>query len=460
MYYTVAFDVLGHGVAPDTQYIEVLTPSESLYPSETLYPMMNMLATEPDPPEDPDYRFLGWYNDSLMTRRWDFENDPVLHSMTLYAGWERVKAQWTGNRSKEQYTFVKVDWETWQEHETYDYITKGSIEQAADTETKVTASFEFEGYEIPDTKDLIRVYYSFEDDDGLVASEPIATLFVSYANLKYKDTLKGIKASGTLEGSSVLQALDDPKIGMPMTIQKNANAVYEAEQLILDCGLRTELEPSSHNLSADHTFDAGTSYLEMVNWLLETAGYTKAYPDANGIVQLKSYAASQQRKDYTVFANNDQSIMYPEIEASNDWQTSPNVVRLVYNTDEACIAAFAKNVAGSRVSLEARKGREITYFEEVSDIAGVSKANTLKETAEQKLLELSSDVEYVKFEHAYVPIMIYDPVRILYSDMEWAGNADNIVIELAPSTKTLTKVKRILTEDIEINSGAEVYRGE
>lgn len=460
MYYTVRFDVQGHGEAPQVQYIEVLTPSDSLYPGNSLYPMLNMLATKPADPEAQGFRFLGWYTDSLMAREWDFSTDLVTRSITLYAGWERTVADWHGNRSKERYEYVRVAWDTWQEHETYDFITKGSTEQAADTEKKAVGSFDFEGYEAPNERDLIRIYYSFEDDAGLVAREPVATLFVNYDGLRYMDTLKGIKASGTLEGSSVLKTLIDKKIGSPMTIQKNANAVYEAERLILECGLLTDTEPSSHNLSAYHTFDAGTDYLEMVNWLLDTAGYTEAYPDANGVVQLKSHATSQERKDYIVFANDDNSIMYPQIEEENGYQTAPNVVRLIYNTDEACICAYAKNVTGSRASLDARGGREITYFEEVSDVSGTSKANTLKEMAEQKLLDLSSDSEYVKFEHAYVPVMIYDPVKIMYSDMEWTGNADNIVIELSPSTKTMTKVKRVLRDNIVVESGAEVYRGE
>ena len=69
--------------------------------------------------------------------------------------------------------------------------------------------------------------------------------------------------------------------------------MYEAEQLVRECGLLTDATPSSYNMSEDHTFDSGTTYLEMVNWILETAGYTNAYPDANGIIQMRPYAEAQ-----------------------------------------------------------------------------------------------------------------------------------------------------------------------
>ena len=368
-------------------------------------------------------------------------------------------ANWHGNRHSERYIYRRVAWRTWQEHESYDYITSGSIEQSAGSELKVTGAFDFEGYELPNENDLIRIYYQFRDDDNVLASTPVATLFVSYADLDYVDTVKGVKASGSLDGASVLSVLDEKTIGMPVTVQANANAVYEAEQLIIECGLLTNTEPSSYSLSADHTFDAGTSYLEMVNWLLEAAGYTEAFPDANGVVQLLSYASAQQRKDYIVFANDENSIMYPKLQEANDWQQTPNVVRLIYNTDDACIVAWASNNTGSRASLDARGGREITYFEETGELSGLSKANTLKEKAEEMLLEKSCDIEYVTFEHAYKPLTIFDPVRIIYSEMEWEGNVDNISIDLAPSTKAQTKIKRVLYENIEVSSGATTYRG-
>ena len=274
---------------------------------------------------------------------------------------------WYGNRYDETFTFRRVSPDTWQEHESYDYITQGSIESATDSELKVTASFNFEGYVLPEISDLIRVYYSFAEDAGEIAQEPLATLFVSYADLTFTDTTKGIKAEGTLEGASVLSVLADQKIGVPKTIPKNANAVYEAEQIIRSCGLLTNTVPSAYSLSIDHTFDAGTDLLEMVNWLLKTAGYREAYPDANGIVQLQPSLLVV--KEPTIFANDDQSIMYPEVMRTNDWQKTPNVVRLIYNTEDACIAAFAQNNAGSRASLAARGGREITHFEEVSDLS-------------------------------------------------------------------------------------------
>ena len=37
------------------------------------------------------YRFTGWYTDRDCTNSFDIESDTVTGSMTLYAGWEKVK---------------------------------------------------------------------------------------------------------------------------------------------------------------------------------------------------------------------------------------------------------------------------------------------------------------------------------------------------------------------------------
>lgn len=75
-------------------------------------------------------------------------------------------ADWYGNRYKERYIFRRVAWGSFQEHENYDYITSGSIEGATDSEQKVTGSFSFEGYVLPNVNDLIRIYYQFTDEEG------------------------------------------------------------------------------------------------------------------------------------------------------------------------------------------------------------------------------------------------------------------------------------------------------
>lgn len=366
---------------------------------------------------------------------------------------------WFGNRKNEEFIFKRVSWDNWQEHETYNYITSGTIEYAADAELKVTGKFEFEGYDIPDTNDLIRVYYKFMEG-GESVEVALATFFMSYTSITYEDTLKGIKAKGSLNGESVLTVLQNKKVGRPFTIKKGTYSVVKAWELINECGLRYSaptLLNSMNKLTSDYTFKATDNYLTVINYLMGVAQFKEIYPDENGIIQLEPLP---QKHNKITFINDDLSIMYPELAADNNWMTTPNVVKILYNTDTACILATAKNLSGSRASLDSRGNREITYVEEVSNVGAGSLRQLLKDKAETVLREKSSDIEYVKFQHALVPMGLYDTVNITYGLLNWEGSLDNFSIELTPSVPTTTRVKKILDKEIVIESNLQIYREE
>lgn len=366
---------------------------------------------------------------------------------------------WFGNRKNEEFIFKRVSWDDWTEHESYNYITSGSIEYSADAELKVTGKFEFEGYDIPDTNDLIRVYYKFSQGSETI-EVALATFFMSYSSIKYIDTMKGIKASGSINGESVLTVLKNKKVGRPYTIRKGTYSVVKAWELIEECGLHYNspvLLAGIKRLTTDYTFKATDNYLTVINYLMGVAQYKDVYPDENGVIQLEPIA---KQHNTIYFANDEESIMYPELNADNNWMTTPNVVKMLYNTDTACILATARNLQGSRASLQNRGNREITYVEEVSNVGNGSLRKLLKEKAETVLKEKSADIEYVKFQHALVPMGLYDTVNINYGLMGWEGKLDNFSITLKPSVPTITKVKKILDKDIVIDSSLLVYREE
>ena len=365
-----------------------------------------------------------------------------------------------GNRHNEHFTFKRVGWEDWVEHGSYDYITDGSIELSTESDLVVTGSLSFEGYEVPDTSDLIRIFYSFTDEAGDTDSFPLATLFTSYSDLTYTDTVGGLKASGTLEGKSVLSVLEQEKTPYPYVVSGNSNAIYEAQKIITSLGLPVNYLPGSYVLGSDHAFEPGTSYLEICKWLCEQAGYVM-YPDELGVVQLVEYEKIKRAEIRTTFKNDDLSIMYPELEATNSWQETPNVYQLYYNVDTCAMVAVAKNVSGSRASLDKRGNRSQCEFEDISELPSTGdRLENLMNEAETRLRKISADVEYVKMKHAWRPIYIYDQIRIEYSDLSWTGETGNINIELKAGTATQTKIKRELYDEIMISKEGRYLRGD
>jgi len=53
--------------------------------------MYGDLIPEPEDPAREGYEFRGWYSDEGLTYAWDFENQQVPQSVTLYAAWEKIE---------------------------------------------------------------------------------------------------------------------------------------------------------------------------------------------------------------------------------------------------------------------------------------------------------------------------------------------------------------------------------
>lgn len=373
---------------------------------------------------------------------------------------------WLGNRANEQYSYRRVKWSPGEaghfgELESYGHITGGSVELAAFTDVKASCSFSFEGGTPPDTTDLVRIYYSFDDDDGEHAEVAVGTFFVSYGDVEYYRDGDRLVQRGSVNGSSVLSSLIDRRLGAPYTIDAGTDCINAAETIMDGFGLPTNYPESPNVLTQSaHTFKPEDSWLTVVNWLLTSANYQSAYPNAKGEIQMVPYVDPERREITATFRDDGQSIMYPEVGMANDWYETPNVVRLFHQTDDECIAASASMVRGARASLAGRGGREVTLVEEVDELDGATQADrlaNLKAMARQRLIDQSAEIEKVTLTHAYVDgIVPNSAIAIEYSEMSWRGNVTNMQIELTPSTPCTTQVRRFVPNSLTITTDGGV----
>lgn len=373
-----------------------------------------------------------------------------------------------GNRADETYTYRRVDWDTWQEGADIGDVVNGSVELSAFSDLKAACRFDYVGTEAPEQDSLVRIYYSFTDDYGDRAEYMVGTFIVCYAsNANIADyegsECVGMRVSGSADGYSVLKVLADRIYGMPFTVNAGQQPVQVAASLMGGLGLRVDVQDeSSYALKSDYTFEPDDSYLTIVNWCMSAAGFAAVSPDPSGTVVVKRYVDPTSRAPVATFANDDESIMYPEVEEENDWQSTPNVVRAFYSTEDVAIYAYARNLRGSKASLESRGGRELTLFENVSELDGSTSAqmlSNLKAHAKAKLLDNSAEIERVRLSHPYVPIFPNDPIRIEYADRTWSGSVTNITVSLEPSTRCDTEIRRFVPNTITTDDGGAVLWG-
>lgn len=370
-----------------------------------------------------------------------------------------MTAKWSG-WAHQRYSFRKVKWPTWEEAEEYTQITGGQLELSAFTDLKVDGELTFEGLEVPDDHDLVRIYHGYADSNGEQPMKPLATLMFSVA----KPIYEGVTVSGKLECRSLLAVLSSKCYGAPFTIEAGTQAVQKAIDLTESLGLRVNNpDPSAYTIREAHTFkEEDANYLSIVNWLLDAAGYSSAWVDAFGIVQMTPYVEPTERKAALTLADDEGSIMYPELVRQSDYGDTPNVVRLCYETDEETLTASATNVDSShRASLPSR-GYEVTCRESVSELAGDTQAErlaNLKSMAKQKLIDKSSDIEHVEGRCQYVEgLAPNNAIGIDYAraDLEWRGAITNVNLKLDKSMPADFKARRFVRTGllVEVSSSA------
>lgn len=367
-----------------------------------------------------------------------------------------------GNRHNERFTFRRVTWPEQVEAEELPMFIGGSVEKSAFSDLKESGSAEFDATERPDDHDLLRIIYSFDDDYGEHAENVIATMRMAFS----APDLEGECVSGSVDLYGMLQVLSNKKYGMPFTVVKGTAAVDFSKELCEGLGLKVNASPSSYKTNSDHTFEDDASYLTIVNWLLDAASFSSAYTDSYGIIQMQPYVDPTSRDVKFTFRDDDQSIMLPKVSVTNDWVDSPNVVKLYYETEsESLWASATNNDPTSKASIASRQV-ENTLQETVTELSGDTteeRLANLKEAAKKKLIDNSSEIEYVQLDHPWIPLETNDAVGVEYvrAGFDWAGSITDQSIDLSTQALTTMKARRYVRSSLVVEvDGGVLYSAE
>lgn len=384
-----------------------------------------------------------------------------------------ASVDWTSSRKNERYSYVRVKFPELTEIGEYSNIISGSVSKSFLSSVKETCEFTFLDGDVPDTVDGVRIYYSFEDEQGNTARVPIGTFLVSYTDIEHSytgaswESDAATTAGGSVSGSSLLSVLADVTLGYPLTVAAGTDYVQLARKLArarnLNVSVTERPTGSKYKNAKPHTFDSSDSLLTAINYLLSAADYSACKVDAYGTVIMKPYETPSMATPVFTFKDDSNSIIGLKVTENNDYQTAPNVVKLVYESENECLYAVASNLRGSKNSLAARGGRELTLFdsdvsfpdsisEENESSAGVyrdKRIEYLKKKASKRLDDNSSETVHIEFEHPYIPIDGGDYVQIVYADKTFDINVTNMDIDLSASTACKTKGRHINRYNIE-----------
>lgn len=333
---------------------------------------------------------------------------------------------YTGYRS-ESMVYRRVRWcpglpGHMDELEEYDIFTGGSIELSDSSDLGASGSLDFVGEALPNTHDLVRVYYRFADEDGNVAMPVLGTFFPILSD----PTHDMGAVSGSVNLQSVLRVAKKAKCPFPWNVPRYTEAVPYAVDMLEGMGIATNAPRSAYKVGRGVGFDFGTEKLEVANSLLASAGFAKCAPDAMGGVVISPAEAATQNRPLWTFEDGELSIMKPEVTLANDAADTPNAVHLRYQDNARTLWASAYNDDQSSPASRIVRGYEDSYTEEVSEIAGgtwAERLQSLEDMAVHTLIDQTQGTEYVEFEHPWVPVTPGSPVAIDYkaAGILWIG---------------------------------------
>jgi hypothetical protein len=354
---------------------------------------------------------------------------------------------WSSSGRTDTFRYVRVDRASFAETEVLDMVQDGGEVTYNDlTALKASGSVPLIG-ELDIANDYLRIY-SISTLGGETEQIAHGTFLPSVPSLTLtskrgeNEELK----TGTAALYSLLQLLAEQAVDAPYSVASGVNALGRAKSLIASVGLNVVADASTAVLVTAANFDAGTSYLEIVNWLLRYADFDSAEVDGYGNVVLKRYVDPAMLSPVVTFGAGPDCIFMEGVVHEFDMREVPNKVVAVMSGQDSTMTATAVNEDPFSRYSTVRRNRTIVHVEQVSQIETQA---ALDEAAKRTLQQLTSAVESVEFDHVFLPFSTGQAARLDYTlpDMEvldFVGVASSKTVKLSIGMPCRTRLRKFV----------------
>lgn len=229
-------------------------------------------------------------------------------------------------------------------------------------------------------------------------------------------------------------------------IGAGTNYLEAVEQLLTQCGISLVIKtPIASTIGTVRTWDAGTSYLDIINELLDEINYLPLWFNAEGYAMLQPQTIPTAATIAHLLDGNDvRSLLYPQMLKTQDIYNAPNVFTVICaNADRRGImSATAVNDNPSSPLSTVRRGRRIHSFTKVDNIADQA---TLEEYANLLRWESMGIGETVVATTALLPgFGLDDVVGLVYKDVNGIYISSGWTMELVTGGSMTHTLKRVV----------------
>ena len=322
---------------------------------------------------------------------------------------------WTESMTQ-TFEYYLVDTNTWKDKKQIRNIKSSTINRDSESETLGSATIDF-----LDSLDecYVRIYLICIQN-GITHKLPLGTFLIQTPSPNFDGKVNTISA----DAYTPLLELKEKPTPIGYSIYKDENIMDIAYRLIRE-NARAPVVETQNNTKLLYDFVANTddNWLSFVTDLIANAKYSLDLDEFGKILFAPKQDIVSLQPTWT-YTDDNCSILYPDISVDRDLYGIPNVVEVLYSTNNGQkYSRKVNNNSNSPVST-LNRGREIIHRVTDPTINGISSdtqdddayvQHLIDEYAEQLLRDLSSLEYTLSYTHGYCPVRVGDCVRINYS---------------------------------------------
>lgn len=313
---------------------------------------------------------------------------------------------WTKSM-QQTFEYYIVNPATWKDVRRIDNVKSGSITRDLGVETLGSATFDIEE---PLGECYIRVYL-ITIQNGAKDKYPLGTYLIQTPSSKFDGKNKIV----SVDAYTPLLELKENPPPIGYSVLKNTNIMETAYKITKE-QVRAPVVAASctETLFSDFVANTDDTWMTFLNDLMANAKYTFSLDELGRILFSPKQDMASLQPVWT-FDDSNSSILYPEISMDYDLYGIPNVVEVIYSSDDRCYYSRVVNDDSNSPTSTVSRGREIIHRVTEPILYGNPTDEQVNEYAVRLLRSLSS-IEYtVSYSHGYCPVKIGDCVRLNYS---------------------------------------------
>ena len=313
---------------------------------------------------------------------------------------------WTKSM-QQTFEYYIVNPATWKDVRRINNVKSGSITRDLGVETLGSATFDIEE---PLGECYIRVYL-ITIQNGAKDKYPLGTYLIQTPSSKFDGKNKIV----SVDAYTPLLELKENPPPIGYSVLKDTNIMETAYKITKE-QVRAPVVAAActETLFSDFVANTDDTWMTFLNDLIANAKYTFALDELGRILFSPKQDMASLQPVWT-FDDSNSSILYPDINMDYDLYGIPNVVEVIYSSDDRCYYSRVVNDDSNSPTSTVSRGREIIHRVTEPILYGNPTDEQVNEYAVRLLRSLSS-IEYtVNYSHGYCPVKIGDCVRLNYS---------------------------------------------